>query len=88
MEGIPMLGIRPFLCEYCLLFWEVQLWTSICQRIRELDPVATALLPSVVSTSRYLDDILFIFPLLPPGPDSLKISNSGPYPDTLSIKME
>ena len=58
------------------------------QRIREIDPTATALLPSVVSTSRYLDDILFIFPLHPTGPDSLKISKGGPYSDTLGIKME
>ena len=58
------------------------------QRIRELDPTATALLPSVVSTSRYLDDILFIFPLHPTGPDSLIISKGGLFPDTLGNKME
>ena len=38
--------------------------------------------------TRYLDDILFVFPLSPDGPSALKQSYGGPYPDSIGIKSE
>ena len=49
------------------------------------------LLPSLLTMSRYLDDILFIFPpqnTTTLGPLALKHSNGGPYPDSIGIKSE
>ena len=57
-------------------------------RLRDLQPGARSLLPSIITSMRYLDDMLFIFPLDISGPEGLKRSNGGPYPDTIGINSE
>ena len=81
------LGISPFLCDYYLLYWELEWCKNQCKKIREGHPEAIALLPTILTTYRYLYDMLYIFPLAG-GIKSLKQSNGGPYPDTLGITAE
>ena len=82
------LGISPFLCDYYLLFWELKWCKTMCQRIRDYEPGARSVIPSLVTYSRYLDDILNVFPLDVPGTLALKQSHGGPYPDSIGIKSE
>ena len=71
------LGISPFLCDYYLLFWELKWCEEQCMKIRDGDPEALALLPTILTTCRYMDDMWYIFPL-DGGVESLKQSNGGP----------
>ena len=82
------LRISPFLCDYYLLFWELKQCKAISRQIRHDVPGAISFLPNLLSTLRYLDDILHIFPLDHPGVEGLKISRGGPYPDSIGIKTE
>ena len=83
-----VLGISPFLCDYYLLFWELKWCETQCKKIRNEQPNALSILPTILTTCRYLDDILYIFPLGKGGADSLKKANGGPYPDSLGITSE
>ena len=56
--------------------------------IRDLQPGARAIVPTLLATLRYLDDILFIFPLDIPGANALKQENGGPYPNSIGISSE
>ena len=82
------LGISPFICDYYLLYWELKWCREKCQQIRSLQPGAEASLPTIISKSRYLDDILHVFPDDIPGPEALERKNGGPYPDSIGIKSE
>ena len=57
-------------------------------RIRDCQPGARAMIPTLATFCRYLDDILLVFPLDMPGALALKQSNGGPYPDSIGIKSE
>ena len=82
------LGISPLLCDHYLLYYELEWCQSICTKIRDLVPGALFLLPALLTMTRYLDDIMRFFPLEKAGPQALKQSNGGPYPDTIGIKSE
>ena len=82
------LGISPFLCDYYLLYWEIKQCERICNNIHQNQLESLSYLPPLLATIRYLDDILFIFPLDAPGSDTLKVTNGGPYPQTLGINLE
>ena len=56
--------------------------------IRSLQTGARAIVPTLLTTMRYLDDILFIFQLDIPGADALKQENGGPYPNSIGISSE
>ena len=72
VKGIPMgLGISPFLCDYYLLFWELKWCELKCLDIRNLTPGAQAIIPTLISTTRYLDDIWYIFAISNNGASSL-----------------
>ena len=49
---------------------------------------AEANIPAIIAKTRYIDDIIDIFPGDIPGPEALKQSNGGPYPDSIGIKSE
>ena len=58
-NGIPMgLGISPCLCDYYLLYWELEQCKSIATQIRDLIPDALFRLPTLLTMSRFQDDIL------------------------------
>ena len=82
------LGISPFLCDYYLLYWELKWCESVFRDIRDLQPCACTTIPTLLACTLYLDDIIHIFPLDRPGPEALKQSNGGPYPDSISIESE